>query len=282
MGARTDTLARLQSELARLENSVATVSSRVPLGHDAVDRLLKGGLPQGVLHEVYGGDGRQHAAATGFVLGLVHRLTANARTALWVRQDFAVQEAGELSMSGFAEFGFDPRRLIVVHAANAEIALRVTADALACNALGAVVTETCGDVRVFDLAASRRLTLAAAQSRVTSLMLRFNARIQPSTAETRWIVRAAHSPPTAAWEAWGAPVLDVEIARNRHGPTGRWIMKWICDDARFGDGAVGEPISSQKSVRTSAAHSQPAVAAPFHGPHPAPRLRDANSVRRAG
>ena len=77
------------------------------------------------------------------------------------------------------------------------MALRVAADGLACNALGAVVTEIWGETRAFDLVASRKLTLAASQSGVTAVMLRLAARPAVSTAETRWIVRAAHSPPSA-------------------------------------------------------------------------------------
>ena len=268
MSARMQTLARLQDNIARLETRMVSDVVRLPLGHRLTDVALKGGLAQGAVHEVYAGNGRAHAAATGFVLGLMQRLTAPSRTALWVRQDFAAQDAGELSMSGFAELGFDPRRLVVVRAADSQMALRVTVDALACNALGAVVTEICGSPRAFDLAASRRLTLTAAQSRVTGLLLHHNAPMQVSAAETRWIVRAAHSPQVAEWEAWGAPMLDVELARNRHGPTGRWIMKWICDDTVFRDQAA---FGKQ-------AYSQPAAAAPVHGSHSAA----GRAARRAG
>jgi protein ImuA len=133
-------------------------------------------------------------------------------------------------MAGFAELGLDPRRIVVVRAPDAESALRASADALACNALGAVVTELWGETRAFDLVASRKLTLAAAQSGVTALMLRIAAAPQASTAETRWVVRAAHSPPV---EGWGAPVLETSLIRNRHGQTGRWIMEWNCDACRF-------------------------------------------------
>ena len=63
-------------------------------------------------------------------------------------------------MAGFAELGLDPRRIVVVRAPDAESALRASADALACNALGAVVTEFWGETRAFDLVAARKLTLA--------------------------------------------------------------------------------------------------------------------------
>ena len=160
-------------------------------------------------------------------------------------------------MSGLAELGLDPRLLVTVRAADVDTALRTAADALACDALGVVVLEVWGQARQLDLVASRKLTLAAQASGVTGLLLRVAAEPSPSTAETRWIVRAAHSPParSAPWSAWGAPVFDAQLVRNRHGPVGRWIMEWKCDECLF-----AKP----------AAYPQPVAAAPAHRPHQAP------------
>src|SRR6267142_5214532 len=229
-GARTRTLATLRGSIERIETHDATAPDRVSLGHIEADAALQGGLALGAVHEVFA-EGRQSAAATGFIAGLARRVTAR-RPLLWVRQDFAEIESGALSMSGWSELGLDPRLLVTVRAPDVEAALRTSADALACDALGAVVLEIWGETRQLDLVASRKLTLAARMSGVTSLLLRLAAEPQPSTAETRWIVRAAHSPPAAplmpaaAWSTWGAPVFDAQLVRNRHGPVGRWIMEW--------------------------------------------------------
>ncbi len=250
-GARTSTLAALRGTIAHAERltPAGTGPERVPLGHGAVDEALQGGLARGALHEVFadGGDG---AAGTGFVAGLLARLAGGGRYALWVRQDFSARENGELSMSGLAELGLDPRRLVVVRAHDAEMALRVTADGLACNALAAVVTEIWGETRAFDLVASRKLTLASAQSGVASLMLRIAASPQASTAETRWIVRATRSPPEAAGTGFGAPVLDAHLVRNRRGPLGRWIMGWSGDEYRFRDAQTySQPLAALPADR---------------------------------
>lgn len=226
--ARMSTLARLQGAIDRLEHGLVEPLRRQPLGHAAVDAALQGGLALGALHEVFG-EGRAAGAATGFVAGLA-RQASEQRFLLWVRVDFAARESGDLAMAGFAELGLDPRRIVVVRAPDADSALRSAADALACTGLGAVVTELWGESRAFDAVASRKLSLAAQQSGVTALMLRIAAMPQTSTAETRWVVRAAHSPPV---EGWGAPVLETSLIRNRRGPTGRWIMEWNCDACRF-------------------------------------------------
>jgi len=254
-------LATLRGSIERIEaHGDACTPGRVALGHADADATLQGGLAVGVMHEVFTDAGRQSAAATGFVAGLAGRVAAR-RPLVWVRQDFTEIESGALSMSGLAELGLDPRLLVTVRAADVDTALRTAADALACDALGAVVLEVWGEARQLDLVASRKLTLAAQASGVTGLLLRLAAEPQPSTAETRWIVRAAHSPPAsslmpaAAWSAWGAPVFDAQLVRNRHGPVGRWIMEWKCDECLF-----SKP----------AAYPQPVAAAPAHRPHQTP------------
>jgi protein ImuA len=262
-GARTSTLAILRGSIERIEtHGDACTPDRVALGHADADATLQGGLAVAAMHEVFTDAGRQSAAATGFVAGLAGRVAAR-RPLVWVRQDFTEIESGALSMSGLAELGLDPRLLVTVRAADVDTALRTAADALACDALGAVVLEVWGQARQLDLVASRKLTLAAQASGVTGLLLRLAAEPQPSTAETRWIVRAAHSPPAAHWSAWGAPVFDAQLVRNRHGPVGRWIMEWSCDECLF-----AKP----------AADPQPVAATPAHRPHQAPAL----ARRRAG
>src|SRR5215218_7992023 len=230
--ARTSTLANLRGRIERIEtHGDAHDLNKVALGHAAADASLCGGLAAAVVHEVFA-EGHQSAAATGFIAGL----------------------AGRVSLSGFCELGLDPRLLVTVRAPDTDAALRTAADALACDALGAVVLEVWGQARQLDLVASRKLTLAAQASGVTALLLRMAAEPRPSTAETRWIVRAAHSPPSAPWSAWGAPVFDAQLVRNRHGPVGRWIMEWKCDECLF-----TEP----------AAYPQPLAATPAHRPHQA-------------
>jgi protein ImuA len=263
MSARTSTLATLRGRIERLEtHDGAYATGRVALGHEEADGALQGGLALGAVHEVFTEGSRHSAGATGFVLGLTAR-ALRQRPLLWIAADFGEREMGALSMSGLSELGLDPRCLVTVRASDVESALRTAADALACDALGAVVLEVWGETRHLNLVASRKLTLAAQASRVTGFLLRMAATPQASTAETRWIVRAAHSPPAAPsmpaapWSAWGAPVFDAQLVRNRHGPIGRWTMEWKCDECLFAD---------------PAADPQPVAATPAHRSHQARAL----------
>ena len=260
------TLATLRGSIeAHIEaHGEAYAPRKVRLGHADADASLQGGLALGAMHEVLAQAGRQGVAATGFVAGLAGRVAAR-RPIVWIRQDFTEIEAGALSMSGLAELGLDPRLLVSIRAAGIDHALRTAADALVCDAVGVVVMEIWGEAKQFDLVASRKLTLAAQASGATCLVLRMAAEPRPSTAETRWIVRAAHSPPaTPSRPAWGTPMFDAQLVRNRHGPVGRWIMEWKCDECLF---------------EKPAAYSQPVAAAPVHRPHQAPALA---RQRRAG
>src|SRR4051794_10923189 len=129
-GARTNTLADLRGSIARIEASMGLDRpDRVRLGHAEADAALQGGLALGVVHEVFA-DGRQSAAAAGFIAGVARRISAR-RPLLWVRQDFTAIESGVLSMNGWNELGLDPRLLVTVRAPDVEASLRVAADALA-------------------------------------------------------------------------------------------------------------------------------------------------------
>ena len=223
-------------------------------------RCCRAAWQKRAVHEVFA-EGRQGAAATGFIAGLAGRV-ASRRPLVWVRQDFAEIESGALSMSGLAELGLDPRLLVTVRAADVDSALRTAADALACDALGAVVLEVWGEARQLDLVASRKLTLAAQASGVTGLLLRMAAsrclqRRRRDGSCARRIRR-----PARPGSAWGAPVFDAQLVRNRHGPVGRWIMEWKCDECLF-----SEP----------AAYPQPVAAAPAHRPHQAPASQRVNA-----
>ncbi|HJW42193.1 MAG TPA: hypothetical protein VJ476_13340 [Rhizomicrobium sp.] len=199
--------------------------SRTPLGHAGADRALRGGLLRGNLHEVFAAD----AAGSGFAAALARR-AAGPKRLLWIVQDYSALEHGQVSATGLAEFGIDPSAVLLLRAANATDALRASADALCCPALGAVIVEIPGNPKILDLVASRRLVLGAQAKGVTAFLLRSEAEIEPSAAQTRWLVRSARS---AGTDDWGSPRFDAQLTRNRQGETGRWMMEWCCDDSAF-------------------------------------------------
>ena len=249
---RAEKIESLRAALAkpRLEN----VRAYQPLGHTEIDAFLNGGLVRGALHEVFAATGHE-ATATGFAAGLAARV-AKGKPVLWIRQDFAGLEFGEIAATGLLELGIDPSKFLILRVAHAEDALRAASDALTCAALGAVAIEVVGEHKVLDLKASRRLTLGAAETNVTAFLLRFNAVPDASSAETRWTIRAARS--NSNDENWGMPRFEADLVRNRHGRNGHWVMEWNCDEAKFWEGAR-KP--ADRGAVVSAPFDRPAAAA---------------------
>jgi len=222
---------------------------------------------RGALHEIFAGD----ATAFGFAAASAGRAAGRKRL-LWIVQDYSTLEHGAISPTGLAEFGIDPFSFLLLRVADATDALRAGVDALSCSALGAVIVEIPGNPKILDLVASRRLVLAAQSKGISVFLLRPCAEVEPSAAETRWLIRAAPSPQE---DNWGMPRFDAELIRNRHGETGRWTMEWCCDDGVFRDPV--EP-GARKSAELPAAH--PGVMAPTPADRPAAAAHQ--GWRRAG
>jgi len=228
----TSKIDALRQAVASLDNSAASVQPPVLMGFSWVDQILKGGLRKGALHEIYAARPGDEAAATGFAAGLAAKLMGR-RPLLWIRQNFSALENGELSATGFLELGLDPDRIYLLRVHDANDALRAASDALSCAGMGAVVIELRGEAKVLDLVASRKLTLGAAQKGVSAILLRFNAKPEASTAETRWRISARASDEND--NNWGQPGFRAELVRNRRGSLGAWDMEWSCDDGLFGE-----------------------------------------------
>jgi protein ImuA len=253
MRAGAKKLAFLKDSLARAGLERPGSHARVALGHKAADACLKGGIARGALHEVFPAAAGDEAAATGFATALCARVAARKRV-LWLAHDFAALEHGDISAPGLLELGLHPARFILLRAPDAVSVLRAAADALTARVLGALIMEIPGTVKALDLAASRRLVLAAAGSGVTAFLLRCSAEPAASAAETRWLVRAARSDRND--ENWGRPLFDVELVRNRHGPTGQWLMEWNGDEQLFRAADPGAVVSAASNRPSAAAHGE--------------------------
>jgi protein ImuA len=229
-------IAALRETIARIEAagaSLAEENKKAPLGHAGADAALNGGILPGALHEIYARE-RDGVSASAFAAMLAQRVARSRQFILWVRQDFTARQCGELSAQGLFDLGIDPDLLLLVKTRNGAEALRAAFDALSCKALGVVVLEVWRQPKSLDLVASRKLTLRAANSGVTILLIRIaGAEAMPSTAETRWFVRAERTPDFV--EDWGNPLFEATLARNRHGQTGVWAMEWSCDARVFGE-----------------------------------------------
>jgi protein ImuA len=209
-----------------------TACNPIILGDDAMDAALSTSLFRGGLHEIYARGSNHVGAATGFAVTLA-MLAAKGRPIVWVRQDVAALETGHINASGLVELGVDPGKVILVHARDCEGVLRAAEQSARCQGVGAVLIEPWGSPKILNLTASRRLSLACAQSGVSAVMLRVAASPSPSSAATRWRVQALPSRPLEA-NTPGFATFEVQLIRGRGGVDGlTWCVEWDRDRQRF-------------------------------------------------
>jgi protein ImuA len=200
----------------------------LPFGVDELDRRLgPGGLDGGGLHEIAAaspglGDA---AAATLFIAGIAARFAAapGAHVA-WALTRF------DLYAPGLEQAGLPAQRLLYLQGKNEVMALALAEDALRDGSFAAVVAE----VKAADQTATRRLQLAAADSRTPMLLMRRWARAardpldRPSAAMTRWRIGCVPSAPLPA-QGVGRACWSVELVRQRSGNPFSLVLE-ACDD----------------------------------------------------
>lgn len=186
-------------------------------------------LARAQLHEVHA-EAEDWASALAFAFGMVEAEAARPILLLRPRRKGAgLVPCGE----GLRALGVDPARLVIVDARNNAALLRAGLDAARSSGPAAVLMESWGAMREYDLVASRRLILAAEGSRIPVVILRGDAEPRSSAAHTRWTVSSAPSTPLEM-RAPGAATLLVELVRRRGGPAGqRWRLEWNEDHGGF-------------------------------------------------
>lgn len=232
-------------------------AGRCPLGTDAIDAALQGGLERGACHEVAPATALHLGAATGFVLGLAKRALKPGQSVVWIQQDMARLEGGAPFASGYDGFGHSLSKLLIVRAHAKREALWAMEESLRCRAAGIVIAEFAADSEI-DLTASRRLSLAAQEGGGMGLLLRHRVSAQPSACATRWQVETMGGA-RDGFGGLGSTAFALTLTKNRRGPTARWNLCWNHHEAQFEQSP--NPVSL--------------VAAADDGPHRAGALRRA-------
>lgn len=222
--AAAERLAALRAEVRAIESAGAAIGPVLPFGIDAIDSRLAGGGLATALHEASGAAPSlsDDAAATLFTAGIAARfaMAEPGGTVIWamVRRD--------LFAPGLALAGLTPDRLIQAECRNDDEVLAVMEESLRHGGLAAVV----GEVGRAAMASTRRLQLAAEEGCTPALMLKRWRRsgedplAAPSAAATRWRIACAPSGELPV-EGVGRPRWRVELARQRGGEPGSWIME---------------------------------------------------------
>ena len=221
-----ETLRALRERVRQLERGDAARHGTAPSGIAAIDRALPGGgLARGAVHEILGAGGEEEdgALAGAFAALLLGRLAAAGGTVLWclARRD--------LYGPGLMALGLDPACLVLARAPRDDLVLWAIEEGLRTADLAAVV----GEIGRLDMAASRRLQLAAERSGVPLLLLRrwrhaeaaARERGRPSAAATRWRILSLPSRPPPGEPGIGRPCWRVELLRCRGGAPALWQVE---------------------------------------------------------
>lgn len=228
----------------------------VSLGAPGLDTALpEGGLELGVVHEIVPAAAGDMAATLGFGLGLLTRIAlARPGPVLWS----TTRDPGRHGVAypvGMAAAGFDPGRLIHLRAHTAHDVLWALEESLTTPGFAAAIGILARDGRRYDFTASRRLSLRAAASGGTAIVLRAGdgATATGSTAAaTRWSVAAQPSVPVHhpghAMPGLGPPRWRVELLRCKRGRPQDWLVEWDHETFRF---HLAAPLADRAPVPAS-------------------------------
>jgi len=202
------------------------------------DRLAGGGLPVAALHEAAAASRApgDDAATIAFLAALAARLArakGERRQVLWTFLPPAPFPPG------LAGVGLTPDRVFYAECRDEAELLTAMEDALRHGGLAAVVGESAG----LDMAAARRLQLAAEETGTTALLRRRWRRrggdplAAPSSAVTRWRIGCAPAAPLphgiGPFAGLGRPRWRVELARQRGGAPFQWFLEAPDAEARL-------------------------------------------------
>jgi protein ImuA len=265
-------VARLRRAVAAIEGrreaAAPRASGRLPLTR-ALDRALGGGLAADGLHEIAPASPADGGAAMGFALALAARFMAvRRRAAIVMAEDFALAEWGAFYGPGLAAFGLDLARLVFVRAPDPPALFQAMEDALKSGAPAAVIGEV-WRLKTYDLAASRRLLLAARAGGAPALLAVAGAYgaadALSSAAETRFEIAAAPSAHLASAGGGrglpGAPAFAVRLVKARIGaggagqgadPTRTFRLTWRAEELSFDEPTLSLPVAAAADDRPRA------------------------------
>lgn len=188
-----------QQRLAALRDTIADIERKPVLAERPSVLAAEPGtgfplLAGGLLQEIFTDERRNSGAILGFALAQARSLLSEKRCAvIYLQLSKQSQEMGLPYGPGLVSFGFDPASLILVRPANMAELLWAAEEALACKAVAAVIADIADQPKILDFTASRRLSLRAASSGTSFLLLRYGTGREASAAHLRWRLTPALS-----------------------------------------------------------------------------------------
>jgi len=224
---KADIITQLKKELLALQGFRPLVHAHQQIDLGTINHSFPNSqFPLGVNHEFICNHAEGVTASSGFIAGILSSLlqkgSANAKASADKGAVVWISSSQIIFPPALVSFGIDPSQLIFIHLK--KDLLWTIEEALKCEGLVAVV----GEIASIDLTASRRLQLAAEQSRVTGFLLRNNPKQLFTTAFTcRWQIQPLQSETSDGLPGIGFPRWQVELLKVRNGKPGSWQLEWV-------------------------------------------------------
>lgn len=246
-------LAELRHKIGKQESLGTDPWPVVTSGAAALDASLPaGGLVTGTVHEFLPAAHGDFAAMLGFGLGVLSRVLSSCTGhVLWALPSYQQRAWGSLYPSGLASFGIDPDLFTCVKTPKTQNMLWALEEALANEAVAAVIGILPENDSAYDFTASRRLAMRAARHGVTAFIFSSQPQFAMATAaEMRWLVSAHPSRPIHypghAMPGTGPPRWQAELVKSRKGNSGCWAVEWNHETLSF---RLAAPLADRAPVR---------------------------------
>jgi protein ImuA len=217
--AKANTITQLQREILPLQGlKKLRTDNDIQIGCRSIEKAFPNStFPVGCIHEFLSASHYDKAATNGFVAALLSKLMLSKATAIWISRSRNIFPAALIN------FGIEPNQVVFIDLKKEADMLYAVEEALKCNRLAAVIGET----NQISFKESRRLQLAAEQSRVTGFLIRHEAKILNTIAcVSRWRITSLPSELDDNMPGVGFPRWNVELLKVRNGKPGNWKIEW--------------------------------------------------------
>lgn len=216
--SQKDIIAQLRKDILPLQGLKALpTDNHINIGFRPMELAFPDAtFPIGCTHEFLSTP--QNVASTnGFVAVLISKIMQSGGAAIWI------SVSRTLFPAALNRFDIDPDKIIFVDLKKEKDALYTIEEALKCKRLTTVI----GEISQITFKESRRLQLAAEQSRVTGFLLRQELNVLNTIAcVSRWRITSLPSELNDGMPGVGFPRWNVELLKIRNGKPGNWQVEW--------------------------------------------------------
>jgi len=216
---KTGIIAQLEKSILPLQGlKKLSTDNDIDIGFHPIENAFPNStFPIGCTHEFLSASQQDIAATNSFIAALVSKLMQFNGATIWI------SASRTLFPAALKQFGIEPQQIVFADLKKEKDVLYATEEALKCNRLATVISE----MREISFKESRRLQLAAEQSRVTGFIIRHQPRIINTVAcVSRWRITSLQSElidgtPGVGFARWNAELLKV-----RNGKPGKWKIEY--------------------------------------------------------